>query len=318
MRFRPRSLFALVLIVDLPAHAVAQSPLASEAVATSQVQASTQGPSSPEDIIVQATRQSRRQISQAAQAITPPGNLDREPAAQFQEPVCPGVVGMPPAFQAAMVARIKYVAARANVRVARPGPCKANLLVMFVANGQSAMRSLWRNGPWLFGDLDRTALQDLAEDPGLGRLAAEPGPVHAWTNIETRGRNGEGLAGGDDTSIPSTLQTSGGNSHITMEVRKDIVGAVIVIDVAAANDLSVTEIADYCAMRGLAQTRPPAKSGAISTILSLFDEGANPPVELTKFDLAYLRAIYGSAPYVAGISKLAHVARELRKAAIDD
>lgn len=110
--------------------------------------------------------------------MTPPGNLYHEPMAQFQAPVCPGVIGMPDDFAAVMVARIRLVAQRARIPLDKE-TCRANLLVLFVANGQAALQNMLGNGPWLFHGISPPQLSDLAEDPVLKNLAADPGPVHA-------------------------------------------------------------------------------------------------------------------------------------------
>lgn len=265
-----------------------------------------------EDVIVMGHRLHAIEVEKIARAITAPGRLYQEPLAQFQEPVCPAVIGMAGDYAAAIVKRIRYDAERAKIRVAPPF-CSANLVVVFVVNGQAAMRNLTRNGPWLFGDLRRDAIQDLPDDPVFKRLVADPGPVHAWVNTETRSAMGDRLGGGDQTSEPSTLHISGGTSRITMEARKDIVGSLVVIDRGAVAGLETNQVADYAAMRGLAQTRPPAQAGSLGTILSLFEAGADAPTELTEFDLAYLRMLYGTRPNIVGAMKIGSVAAALRK-----
>ena len=269
---------------------------------------------SPDDIIVRGARITPREIEKAARAVTPPGDLYHTPLAQFQAPVCPGVVGVPDDVAAAMVARIRSVADHARIRVARPGPCKANLLVLFLANGQAALQNMRGKGPWLFGPINQAQLEDLAADPALKDLAADPGPVHVWVSTETRSRYGDAMTGRGDPANPSLLKTSGAGSRMVMQARQDIVASVVMIDSAAARAMPAEQLADYAAMRGLAQTRPPGQPGAVGTILSLFDQGAIAPPEMTRFDRAYLRALYGSVPNIAGITKVAQVAHEVRKA----
>jgi hypothetical protein len=271
------------------------------------------------DIVVTGSKVKSREVEKVARAVTPPGDLYREPLAQFQEPVCPGILGMSAEFSDVMDMRIRSVAERARIRVAKPGKCRVNLLVIFVPNGQLAMQNLSHKGPWLFGNLSPSALGDLATDPELKDLAADPGPVHAWVNSEIRSREGNPLTGRGDPDEPALTKTSGGHSHMFMYARRDIVGSVIVIDTDAVVGKTVSQIADYAAMRGLARTRPPGTEAKIETILSLFDGGATPPPEeITRFDLAYLRAVYGAVPNIAGITKLGLVAQEMKKSARDE
>lgn len=270
------------------------------------------------DIVVTGIKASPREIERAAEAVTPPGDLYHTPLAQFQAPVCPGVIGMPADFAAAMVARIRAVAHRAGIRLDQRSPCKANLLVLFVANGQAALQNMRNKGPWLFGSISPAELGDLAADPALKELAADPGPVHAWVSTEIRTRYGEALTGRGDASSPSTLTTGDSLSRLSMPVRQDIVASLVMIDIAAAHAMPAEQIADYAAMRGLARTRPPGRPGTIGTILNLFDKGAIAPLEMTRFDRAYLRSVYGSVPNIAGITKVAQVAHEVKKAAGDE
>lgn len=281
--------------------------------------AQAQTPSAPppcnaDDIVVTGTRDTPRKIEQTAWAMTPHRDLYHEPLAQFQMAVCPGVVGMPPEFAAMMVARIRAVAEMAKVPVDRE-KCKANLLVIFIPDGQAALQNMQHKGPWLFGEVDRADLSDLAADPDLKYLAAEPGPVHVWVSTETRGRLGEILTGRNDGDEPAVLKTANAQSHIYLPARQDIVASVVVIDIPSLNGLHVRQVADYVAMRGLAQTRPPGQRGRVGTILSLFDKGAIPPLEMTTFDLAYLRAVYGQIPNLPGSAKITQVAYEVKKAA---
>jgi hypothetical protein len=263
---------------------------------------------------VTGTRETPRKIEQTAWAITPHHDLYHEPLAQFQTPLCPGVVGMPSEYAAMMVARIRAIAQSAKVRVDHDR-CKANLLVIFVPDGQAALQNMRHKGPWLFAPVEPADLSDLAADPDLRELAAEPGPVHVWVSTETRGRLGEILSGRGDGGEPAMLKTANAQSHIYLPARQDIVASVIVIDIPALNGLHVRQIADYVAMRGLAQTRPPGQRGKVGTILSLFDKGAIPPDEMTSFDLAYLRAVYGQIPNIPGSAKITQVAYEVKKAA---
>ncbi|WP_404713000.1 hypothetical protein [Sphingomonas sp. MMS24-J13] len=277
-----------------------------------------QAPSAPprptDDIVVTGTRDTPRKIEQTAWAMTPHRDLYHEPLAQFQTPVCPGVIGMPPEYAAMMIARIRAVAQMAKVRLDRE-KCKANLLVIFTPGGQAALQDIRNKRPWPLEGIDRAELYDLATDPDLRELAAQPGPVHVWVSTETRGRLGEMLSGRGDGDEPAMLKTANAQSHIYLAARQDIVASVILIDIPALNGLHVRQVADYVAMRGLAQTRPPGQRGKVGTILSLFDKGAIPPLEMTTFDLAYLRAVYGQIPNLPGSAKITQVAYEVKKAA---
>ena len=103
-----------------------------------------------------------------------------------------------------------------------------------------------------------------------------------------------------------------GASVLTMPTRQHIDGSVIIIDLSAADGRSLTELGDYAAMRGLSMTRPPSRSN-VSTILSLFEKGANAPRELTRFDVGYLRALYASDGTTQAVLERGRIAANLAK-----
>jgi hypothetical protein len=71
----------------------------------------------------------------------------------------------------------------------------------------------------------------------------------------------------------------------------------VVIETGATFGKSLTQIADYAAMRGLAMVSPAELADSDDTILALFEPGADSSVpELTEFDVAYLAGLYRAPP----------------------
>jgi hypothetical protein len=87
-------------------------------------------------------------------------------------------------------------------------------------------------------------------------------------------------------------------SRISTTTRPNFTAAIVVVDNDALAGLTVAQLADYAAMRAYAQIDPArvAKS-ATPTILSVIDApiGSSVPITLTEWDLAYLKALYGSS-----------------------
>jgi hypothetical protein len=70
-----------------------------------------------------------------------------------------------------------------------------------------------------------------------------------------------------------------------------------VIETGATFGKSLTQIADYAALRGLAMVTPGELDGSEDTILALFEPGSQAaPAELTEFDRAYLKGLYRAPP----------------------
>jgi hypothetical protein len=258
------------------------------------------------DIVVTGQVQTPAAVRKQAGAITQNvGEKYKVPLAQFQEPVCPGIVGMPANVAEVMNARIRSNAEVVGIPVAREGKCEPNIMVFFVADGQKTIRELQNRRSDLFRSI---STRDLT------KLAGQPGPVHAWVNTITRSRHGDELRG-DESELgnPPTLYVANSHSHMWLASRIDIASSVVMLDMKAVYGMSAVQLADYATMRTFAQTRPPTGDTKVGTILSLFDEGSGKPMEMTDFDIAYLRAIYHSASNINAVSKLGHIDSELRK-----
>jgi hypothetical protein len=82
-------------------------------------------------------------------------------------------------------------------------------------------------------------------------------------------------------------------------IREDMLAALVVIDKAAVAGLSPVQIADYASLRLLAPTGEVdiAEAGsAPPTIMTLFAAPASAPQQMTRFDRAYLSALYRMPP----------------------
>lgn len=260
---------------------------------------------SADDIIVKGRPEPRRRdVDRQARAITPRIDVHSEPLARFQDPICPGILGLPRGFAEAMVDRIRFDARRLRIDVAREDGCRPNIVIAFVRNGQREIEAI-RNKPGsLLAGLTTAEVRE---------LAADAGPVHAWVNSLVRSRDGDPLRGSAEAGQIPTVTVPAATSHIFLATRLDIVSAVVLIDITAVDGMSVMQLADYAVMRSLARTRSVDSDAAAETILSLFDPGGARPAELTAFDLAYLRSVYGSLPNLPALTKLGGVAREMRR-----
>jgi hypothetical protein len=74
--------------------------------------------------------------------------------------------------------------------------------------------------------------------------------------------------------------------------------SMVMVERGALTGLSVTQVADFAAMRAFADTDPrrAATSGA-PTILTILDKGKDEmvPVTLTQWDLGYLKSLYATS-----------------------
>lgn len=233
-------------------------------------------------------------------AVTPVGDA-AVPLARYQTPICPQVDGLPAALNKAFADRLRADAKIAGLDADREG-CTPNLTVLIVPNGQAVVRELHRTHSAVFGDLEPATIR---------RLEADPGPAHLWSVTEVRSRDGDRVR--TDGNSPGTLNVRSA-SILQAVTRTDVNGTVLLLDQPATLGKTINQLADYAAMRTLAQTRPLDAAAAEPTILTLLDSGGGePPRALTPFDIAYLKARYhGQAEYRA-MTGMGIMKREIAK-----
>jgi hypothetical protein len=234
----------------------------------------------PEEIVVTGeARPSPKRMEQAVSDVTISRDLQ---IARFHDAVCPLVVGLTADATTVIQDRIADVAGQVGIRVDDRSKCDANLIVIFAGDGRALLSDIRTKRPnWLDG----------VSPAEVDRMMKDKGPVRAWSATSVRNEDGRMARDVGDDIAPTMRVMSA--SFLTMPTRQHIDGSVIVIDLAAADGRTLTELADYAAMRGLSMTRPPNRSN-VSTILSLFEAGADAPRQLTRFDLGYLRALYAA------------------------
>ena len=252
-----------------------------------------------EDVVVTAQMERvRRTIARQVDAVLPPLTFDL-PLARFTDPLCPGVVGLSTASAQAVVDRIGVIADDVGLNVGEPG-CAPNLLVIVAPDGRAAVNRIVNRRQ---GNVRAQTLADVR------RIVGERGTARAWVESEVRSRDGDRLS--VETGGPPSLAVQGA-SRAVLSFRRDIVSAVVVIDAAAVQSRDTTQIADYAAMRGLADARP-GKLAADTTILSAFtpDGDAAAPKTLTPLDRGILRELYRGQGNVPAAVKRATIAHDI-------
>lgn len=228
--------------------------------------------------------------------------------ARFHDEVCPVVIGMADAPALAIENRIRETTVGIGAKVAASRRCNANLVLIIAEDGGQLVRNLRAKRPdWLAG----------LSTGQVKRLIAEPSGARAWTVASLRNEDGlaMGETGSNNTSalenVPMMRVSSA--SIINLPTRADIDGSVIILDRKVALGMSLAQLADYAAMRGLARTRPPSES-RIGTILGLFAGGEGiAPLEMTGADIAYLQSLYRSSGRAQAVGERSRIAREMTR-----
>jgi hypothetical protein len=225
--------------------------------------------------------------------------------ARFAEPVCPLVMGLPDKYNLDVAQRIRAVATAAGVEVPKDLKCVPNIVVIVAQNGDAFVKELRKKIPTIFVGVSSTQMKRALRD----------GPVHVWNTVETRNEDGQGMSAelvdiGNTQARVLNVKTA---SMINLSSQQAVVRSVIILEDDALINKTLTQIADYIAMRTLAGARPPREGGDTATILSLFDAGAVPPPELTSLDRSFLEGVYKMRPTGRGQSQKLTISQEITR-----
>jgi len=262
------------------------------------------GAASGEDVVVVGKNDRPDQRQEVRDFVRALDNLTgTDPIARFdQDSSCPAVIGLSDARNAAIVERMRRVAKAVGIPVSDPG-CKPNVLVIIARNKNETIKALRQKQPIFFRD-------------AAGRPISVPkdkGPATAWQLSGLLDRRGTPVAV-DPLAHRYVLDTPEGASLINSAARPVVHGSVLVMNVDALVGLTMTQIADYAAMRAFAPTQPrKLKGSGASTILTILDAPADSmvPLTLTQWDQAYLRALYATGGYHNAYSQRADMARRI-------
>jgi hypothetical protein len=236
------------------------------------------------EIVVEGIKERQRQIRRFVGSLTE--THFRGQIGRFEWQVCPVAAGMPESQSRQVTERMRQIAEAAGVPLADPG-CAANALVIVTPDKPATMRMLRRSYP----DLFRTELDT--------RIRPDPDePVSAWQV--------EGRLTQDGLSVPVAVADMGtyhqstvtrASSRITPATRPHFKASVLVVQLDALRGLTLTQFADYAAMRLFAKTQPEQVDRTAPTILNIIDApmGTDVPLTLTAWDLGFLRGLYSSA-----------------------
>ncbi len=271
-----------------------QSPDEMEEATTSDARSQIVVRGRPENV-------SQVDVHRQARDIAVSGNILDVPLARFEDPICPGIIGMQREFAEHMVSRIRDNARYLDLRV-QPDGCRANFIVAIVEDGRAELETLIDRYPERFQYMTSVAKQEMLE----------PGPVHVWTDVLPTTRDGARIGRGRNLVDPPTTGAWMSHSKIYTTLQNDIASVMIFIDLEEVDGLSVGQLADYATMRGLVQTQPPTNP-SMDSILEIFTPEGASPSRLTDFDRAYLRAVYDWIPNLPAAAKIGGVNRELRQ-----
>jgi hypothetical protein len=234
-------------------------------------------------IVVTGERETRKTVEQFVRSLTP--TIWQGQISRFEHSVCPAVYGLAKAQADAVTNRMRAIARNVGI-VVEGSHCGPNVLLIVTGNKRALLEELERHRGEIFGGMPRRLVREMERDPS---------PAAAW---QLRGRpiSASGMDLRWDAKLGAWMNyTTDAASHITEGSRPQFDGAVVVIERKALAGLTVTQLADYAAIRALTGADPAklGNSGA-PTILHVLDVpmGGETPITMTKWDLAFLKGFY--------------------------
>ncbi len=201
--------------------------------------------------------------------------------ARWRDPVCPSISGLDKEQAVYLIARLAEVTREAGIPMGKPR-CEPNLFIIATPEPERLLRLWGAKNTRLFGDE--------GYPPRVRRFLETPRPVRVWYDASVNGgldaaKSGEdiGAYGAGDKSA-SRLTYSGAVRNFD--------DVIVVIDSEKTKGLKAGQLADYVIMVSLAEINTDADQGDAQTILRLFDASATPPLEMSSWDKALLRALY--------------------------
>lgn len=256
-------------------------PLAAPAQAQTQPVADL----AQEPIVVTGERaEQAKAAGKQGQAITQ-RPLEDYPLARRYAPLCLHTFGINREAGEVLAERIIANAQALGLRTGDKG-CKPNAWIGFVRNSKAAVAQLRKTQPEMFGTLQKTEID---------RIFGGSGAAQVWHTTEQRTIDGRALTNlqlGDTTVKSTSLYQPG---RLGSPIRSDILGSIVIFDMARVGGKSLLQLADYATFRILAQVQdlPKVEPQTLPSILSLFaEQGDAAPDSLTEFDWAYLSGFY--------------------------
>jgi hypothetical protein len=239
---------------------------------------------SEQDIIIRGVRPSEHQLRDFVRALTDVPSFAQ--IGRFHSRVCPVAIGLAEVQNARIVERMRQVATAAKIPLA-PTKCTPNSFLIVAPDKTAAIRELNRRFPIYFSAMS---------DREIRKLADAPEPAAAWQVMGLL--TADGLEAAKSVGSDSyTVRAANTPSRIKAASKPTFKASVLVIDIKSAAGLTVTQLADYAAMRTFANLDPTrlAKVGVPSILAVLGAPDDKPlPVTLTYWDLGFLKSLYAT------------------------
>jgi hypothetical protein len=212
--------------------------------------------------------------------------------AQWHDPVCPLVSGLPQETDELIRTRISQIARAANVRLAGEH-CRPNLYVYVTARPEELLQAMEKH------DFAFTFGAD-ASPSVVDRFIGTPRSVRVWYSSSEKESTGKpltigGICMADVPMVTVPVDCNHEASHLSSNVSQEFARIFVIADQPRLHGVTLGQFADYVAMVGLAKLTRDARLGDAPTILKLFSGAPQAaPAGMSDWDQAYLKSLYAT------------------------
>lgn len=214
-------------------------------------------------------------------------------------PPCPLVAGLTAAQNKAVERRLRAAASEAGT-LQPTKDCRPNLTVIFADEPKAFIVKARATRKIAFPGASPLAIE---------RIQNSAEPFRVWQQIE------------DVPSYGATSQDEGGatafygapGSLIRQTHASGILSATIIVDkrIVSKDEMKLTTLSSYLSMMALSSLFQGSDTSSFPSILKIIKETPSVTSELTAWDRAYLKALYGSAKGFNGQVELGYLARRM-------
>lgn len=248
----------------------------------------------PQEVIVTGRRSLAKRIRNFVNQVAVEENA--EGVAVWKTPVCAFVTGFPPQQGGVIQRRLPEVARAAHVPLDGVDCYPPNLLIVETDDPEGLLQE-WDNDNTRRLETFNSATDDLfAGSPQsvVERFIATPRAVRVW--YYTHREDAADLTVSPETAFgPPEVRVYEPTRIESHGVLYDFFRIFVIVDKKRLQGVTISQLADYISMVGLAKLKPDAHPGDAPTILKLFDgTPQSAPSGLTLWDQAFLSSLYAS------------------------
>ena len=211
--------------------------------------------------------------------------------ARWDDPVCPGIAGLPPGFSKFILQRIRTVAAAAGAKV-DPEGCRANISIVFTTTPQALVDGLRAKDPVMLGYYDNSDQAD--------KLAKVNYPIQAWYVTKTVDLRGKWSIDARDRHSSQNYDAQASNgTRVGDGLSSAFYLVTVVADPSKLGDHEIGALADNIAMLALSQPGKVEECSALPSIVNSNLTGCTAGMALTGMsadDSAFLYGLYHVKP----------------------